>query len=116
MGLIAAAAEESYSGLLPRADIYNQYDDATRERMCRWNDSFTIDESRRQDRLVDNEIRQQNMGSWMTFALLVFFSILAFAAFMLTGSPHSFWFMTVPVANVIGRLFRPVFSRSSRKG
>lgn len=33
---------ESWSGMLPRAQDYNAYDPETRERICRWNDAYTV--------------------------------------------------------------------------
>lgn len=58
--IVAASYSRQWSGMLPIPDEYNKYDSDTRERICRWNDSFTTDESARQDRLVDNEIKQQD--------------------------------------------------------
>ena len=112
--LLQENREYHYSGLLPAPQHYLEYDAETRERMCRWNDAFTIDESKRQDKLVDNEIKQQNRGAWMTFALLILFSVMSFIAFMVTKNAASFWMLSVPVANVIGNLIVPVLSRSSR--
>lgn len=106
--------EYHYSGLLPAPQHYLEYDAETRERMCKWNDAFTIDESKRQDKLVDNEIEQQNRGSWMTFILLILFSLMSFIAFMVTKDGASFWMLSVPVANVIGNLIVPALSKSSR--
>lgn len=112
--LLQENREYHYSGMLPAPQHYRDYDAGTRERMCRWNDAFTVDESKRQDKLVDNEIKQQNRGSWMTFFLLILFSVMSFVAFIITRDAASFWMLSVPVANVIGNLVVPVLSRSSR--
>ncbi len=47
--LIHSGISESYSGMLPRPDDFNKYPADIQERMCRWNDAFTVDESNRQD-------------------------------------------------------------------
>ena len=94
--------------------MHNQYDPETRERICRWNDAFTIDESKRQDRLVDNEIEQARKGPVRSMIMLIVFSAFAFISFMITRDAASFWFLAVPVVSVIGNLIVPVFSKSSR--
>lgn len=104
----------SYSGMLPMPESFRAYPEEVQERICKWNDAFTIDESKRQDKLVDNEIKQQNRASWMTGALIALFSILAFASFIITRDKSSFWLLSVPIANVVGNLIKPAFSRSSR--
>ena len=100
--------------MLPTPDFYQKYDPETQERMKRWNDAFTIDESARQDKLVDGEIRQQNRASWMTFLLITLFCVMSFAAFIITRDRSSFWLLSVPVANVVGNMVKPAFSKSSR--
>lgn len=112
--LLQENREYHYSGMLPAPQHYREYDAETRERMCRWNDAFTIDESNRQNELVKNEIKQQNRGAWMTFFLLILISVLSFVSFVITKDAASFWMLSLPVANVIGNLFVPVLSRSSR--
>lgn len=115
-GIILSAESRfvSFSGLLPHPDVHNQYDPETRERICRWNDAFTIDESKRQDRLVDNEIEQARKGPVRSMIMLIVFSVFAFISFMITRDAASFWFLAVPVVSVIGNLIVPVFSKSSR--
>ena len=113
--LASIRAGYQWSGMLPSPDSFSKYDERTRERICRWNDSFTIDESRRQDRLVECEIRQQRAGAWMSFALFALFALLAFVAFLANGSAHAFWFLTVPGLTIVREFLQPVFSKSSRK-
>lgn len=43
--LLVAGVESSFSGALPPPDIFMQYPIEVRERMCAWNDAFTINES-----------------------------------------------------------------------
>lgn len=111
---LAERRQVLYSGMLPIAEQYRLYDERTRERMCRWNDAFTVDESARQSKLVENEIKQQDRASWMTFFLMIVFSAFSLICFLITRDAASFLFLSVPVANVIGSLLKPVFSRSSR--
>ena len=112
--IAAMGVELHWSGMLPSPRDFNAYDPETRERMCRWNDAFTIDESRRQDKLVESEISQQNRGAWMTFILLVLFLAASFAAFIITRSVNSFWLLSVPALNIVSVLLKPLFSKSSR--
>ena len=50
----------------------------------------------------------------MTFVLVIGFGIAAFVAFLLTRDPLSFGFLSVPLLNFLGNLFKPVLSKSSR--
>ena len=114
-GLVSMESREaSYSGMLPAPEYFAAYRPDVQERICRWNDAFTIDESKRQDKLVDNEIKQQRAASIMTFMLILVFAVLSFGAFIVTRDPNSFWLLSVPVVNVIGNLIKPAFSKSSR--
>ena len=100
--------------MLPHPSCFAAYPPEVQERICRWNDAYTTDESKRQDRLVDNEVRQQRMASVMTFVLVLLFCLLSFLAFVITRDASSFWLLSVPVANVLGNLIKPAFSKSSR--
>lgn len=102
------------SGPLPPADEFNRYSPEYQERMCRWNDAFTIDESRRQDMLVKEEIDQARTGRWLTTSLLVFFGAVSAGLFAYTGDSHSFWLLSVPVVSIVGNMIQPIFSKSSR--
>ena len=75
-GIVLSSESQSvsFSGLLPHPDVHKLYDPETRERICRWNDAFTIDESKRQDRLVDNEIEQAKRGPILSMIMLTIFS------------------------------------------
>lgn len=104
----------SYSGALPMPEQFNAYDAETRERICRWNDASTVDESRRQDLLVENEIRQQERGALLAAVLMALFAVLSFIAFLVTRDPASFSLLSVPCLTVVGNVLKPVFSKSSR--
>ena len=112
---LIAAGSVSYSGVLPRAEDFVQYPSEVQERMCRWNDAFTIDESQRQDRLVDNEIKQASKSMWITFVLFLVTMVLSFVSFIWTTSGWSFSFLAVPVMSMVSNMTKPVFSRSSRE-
>jgi hypothetical protein len=112
--LIASlGVSESWSGMLPRAEDFNAYSPEVQERICQWNDAFTTDESKRQDRLVDNEIRQSNLGTWISAFIFLLSIAFTFIAFMKKGNALSFGFLALPVLTMIGNLLTPVFSRSS---
>lgn len=107
-------ASFNYSGILPPPEIFERYDDKTKERMCRWNDANTSDESKRQDRLVDHEIRQNKRGAVLSFVLMVIFVIATLYAFVTTHDKASFIFLSVPALNVIGNFIQSVHSNSSK--
>lgn len=100
--------------MLPRPEDFKNYPPDTRERMCKWNDAFTTDESARQDRLVDNEIKQSKNGLFVSVFLFATCIVCSLLCFIMTKSPYSFLFLSVPVVSIIGQSFRPVFSQSSR--
>ena len=112
--IIGASYSRQWSGMLPSPDDFNKYDERTRERICRWNDAFTVDESARQNRLVDNEIKQQETGVALTFVLVLAFGLAAFVSFLITREMASFGFLSVPLLNFLGNLFKSVLSKSSR--
>lgn len=112
--LMQLGVSESYSGMLPKPDDFNEYPAEVQERMCRWNDAFTTDESNRQDRLVDAEIAQARKGMWISGALFMIAMLFALVAFLVTESQWSFGFLAVPVVSMIVNLFEPIASRSSR--
>lgn len=112
--LMRMGVSESYSGMLPKPEDFNKYPVNVQERMCRWNDAFTIDESKRQDRLVDAEIDQARKGMWISGALFALAMLFGLVCFLATGSQWSFGFLAVPVVSMIVNLFEPIASRSSR--
>lgn len=112
--LMQMGVSESYSGMLPKPDDFNKYPLNIQERMCRWNDAFTIDESKRQNDLVNAEIEQARKGMWVSTFLFLVAMIFALVAFILTKSSWSFGFLAVPVVSIVANLFEPIASRSSR--
>lgn len=59
---LTRTSSSDWSGMLPPPDEFYKFAPEDRERMMRWNDSGTVDESVRQDRLVDVEIEQARKG------------------------------------------------------
>lgn len=106
-----ATASISYSGMLPLPEIYKQYDKQTQERMCKWNDAYTSDESARQNKLVEHEIKQKTRGAIFSFVLALVFVGATLYAFIKTQSPYSFLFLSAPVINVIGSFTKPPHSK-----
>lgn len=106
---------EAYSGMLPRPKDFNQYSKDIQEKMCQWNDAFTVDESRRQDKLVDAEIWQSRKSMWLSVGLFFLTIVLAFVAFIVTENPWSFSLLSVPIVSTLANMFIPVGSQSSRE-
>ena len=112
--LMQLGVTESYSGMLPKPDDFNKYPPEVQERMCRWNDAFTIDESKRQDRLVDAEIKQASKGMWVSAFLIAGSIIVSMIIFLRTLSPYAFSVLSIPFISIITNIFEPIASRSSR--
>lgn len=72
------ASESSWSAPLPEASDFYKYEPSDRERMMRWNDAGTSDESSRQSKLVDAQVEAAQAGPKR--ALGVVFVCLALAA------------------------------------
>ena len=102
MGLVS-----SYSGMLPPPEIFYRFDEADRERICRWNDASTIDESARQDRLADAQVRLAERGIWLSAGLTLLFAVLSSVIFVMTLRVESFLLLSVPVTSVLTALLKP---------
>lgn len=90
--------QRGWSGRLPPPDVYAQYPLHVQERMLLWNDASTIDESRRQDKLVEAEVREAKIGPWRTS--LVFLICLAAAVYCVAAEDSvvgAALFLSVPV-------------------
>lgn len=111
--LVELGVGESWSGMLPKPQYFKEYPKEVQERMCRWNDADTVDESKRQDALVEGELKQANRGQLISAGIFLVALLLSCACFLVTRSPWSFGFLALPVVTVIGNMLEPVFSRSS---
>lgn len=105
-GVISGSETEmmsvAFSGMLPHPSIYRMYDAETRERMCRWNDAYTIDESKRQDKLTDFEIKSRILAQRISALLMVFAFICAVITYVVYHDPiFSGAFIAVPFITVL---------------
>lgn len=82
--------------------------------MMAWNDATTIDESKRQDRLVDAEIDQAQTGRWIALALTAFCFIASVVFFALGNEFAGIAFLAAPVLTAGSRFIANTFSQSSR--
>lgn len=110
-----ASKELNWSGMLPDPVTFAQYPSAVQERMMRWNDAYTVDESARQDRLVDAEIAESVRGSRRAVHILMICLALASAAFFIGHSlAGAGLFLGLPVLGLIGQYVQTLRSASSR--
>lgn len=105
-GIISESETEmmsvAFSGMLPHPSIYKMYDAETRERMCQWNDAYTIDESKRQNKLIDLEIKIRARAQWMSMCLMAFAFICAVVTYALYHDAiFSVAFIAVPFITVL---------------
>jgi len=79
--IAAASISGSWSGLLPDPDSFNQYPEWVQEKMCGWNDAFTVDESKRQDNLVSaiiNDTKKVTTWSIVFIGAIIFGGLALF--------------------------------------
>lgn len=90
--------------MLPHPDIFYKFDEAHQERICRWNDSFTIDESRRQDRALDTAIRNANVASIASIAFNMLTTLGTIVAFVMTRDPYMLAGLALPGLSIAGNI------------
>ncbi|MBQ9043814.1 MAG: hypothetical protein IJ111_13495 [Eggerthellaceae bacterium] len=90
----------SYSGQLPPPGIFYSFSPEHQERMCRWVDSFTVEESRRQNRAVDAAIRNANRAQIYNFVFNAVVVVLTFVAFLVTGEAAAFLGFALPGVSI----------------
>lgn len=115
-GIIAVSETQmvSFSGILPHPSVFKEYDKDTQEWIKECSGAFTIDESKRQDRLVDNEIRQSNKSFNVSTFLIILSLVLSIVCYLISSNPWlSGLFVSYPIVSVIGNVISPVFSKSS---
>lgn len=95
----------SYSGQLPPPNIFYAFEEDVRERMCRWVDSFTVDESARQDRALDETIKNSNRSQYFNFVFNGAIVVLTFVAFLMTGDAAAFLGFLLPGISVISNVY-----------
>lgn len=115
-GIIAVSETQmvSFSGILPHPSVFSEYDKDTQEWIKQCSGAFTIDESKRQDRLVDNEIKQANKSFNVSTFLIILSLALSIVCYLISSNPWlSGLFVSYPIVSVIGNVISPVFSKSS---
>ena len=79
-----------------------------------WNDFGTVDESKRQDKLVDAEIEQAKSGRRIAVAFTAFCLIAAVVFFALGNEVAGFAFLAAPPLTAGVKFLSNVWSQSSR--
>lgn len=91
----------SWSGLLPDPDSFLKYPESVQESIVSWTNAQILDESKRQDKLVEATIKQIPRESTLSFVLNAGFAIISLIAFLVTKDPASFGFLAVPGISVV---------------
>ena len=104
----AFSAVQMSSGPIPDADMYLKYPLEVQKKIIEWQDrqikAMFDDESIRQNKLVDGEIKPGNVGQWLSFAINSFIVVGALIAFVMTGNANVFWSYTILGASVVGNV------------
>ena len=69
--------------------------------MVAWNDAKIIEESKRQDRIVDAGIKEARRENTFSFVLNAGFALISLIAFLVTKDPASFGFLAVPGVSIV---------------
>lgn len=105
----------SWSGLLPRPEQFNRYNDSVQDKIVAWNDAMILDESKRQDKIVNAEIKQGNLASIFTFVFNTIVILSIFIAFIITENPNVFWGLTVQGASVVANVVIHIKDKEDKK-
>lgn len=92
---------EIWSGLLPDPESFSKYPDFAQRKMIDWNDAQIIDESKRNDKIIEAAIKQLKWGQILSFLVNVLSIAAAFWCFNTTGNAASFGFLAVPGAAIV---------------
>ena len=100
---------------MPHPKSFNAYNAEAQRMILDCADSQTSavfdDESKRQDKLVEAEIRQGLVGQMLSaFVILASITASAVAGIMTGNAAMSGAFLILPFTTIIGQLFRPVLS------
>lgn len=110
----AMSATSSWSGLLPRPEVFSQYPMEVQERMMRWNDAWSSDESKRQDKLVEAQIEQARKGpNRSLFVSLFGMALAAIAVFKYNNNIAAGIFLGPPLLLYAGSFVKSARSHSS---
>ena len=118
--VVHAVLARYWSGLLPPPEEFNQYPSEAQAIILQWNDeqikANVTEESSRQSRLVDSEIKQAQRGQILSGIIIITFVAAAVIVTVVGNNAIlATLFIGIPFATIIGNLFRPVRSKSSAK-
>ncbi|MFU0538259.1 hypothetical protein ACMZ79_01005 [Gardnerella vaginalis] len=102
-----------WSGILPDPQSFNLYPENVQERMLNQADAFTVDESKRQDKLVKAEIETSKRNTWISAALFVLCLLSGLTAFLITNNQWSWTPLALPAISFLKDLIAPIKSHSS---
>ena len=102
-----------WSGILPDPQSFNLYPENVQERMLNQADAFTVDESKRQDKLVKAEIETSKRNTWISAALFVLCLLSGLTAFLITNNQWSWTPLALPAISLLEDLIAPIKSHSS---
>lgn len=91
---------KGWSGLLPDPESFLKYPKPVQDSMVAWNDAKIIDESRRQDKIVEAGIKEARRENTFSFVLNAGFAVISLIAFLATKDPASFGFLAVPGVSI----------------
>jgi hypothetical protein len=98
--------QKHWSGMLPEPEVFAQYPPEVQKRMMRWNDAWTIDESRRQDLIVDASVTTSKRGQVMAVSLCSVLVLLAFVLFLRGNNVGGGLMLGAPVMVFLGVLVK----------
>lgn len=100
-------ASSSYSGAVPQAPDFYEYEEADRERILRMSEATRTDESKRRDKIVDAQTKLAHSSFWVTTSLVVLFAGLSLFSFaVLQNNIAGGIFLSIPVFRFLGSFVR----------
>lgn len=106
------------SGIIPLAEDLNQYRPEVQAKIIEWADAQikanVVDESIRQDKLVDGELIQAKYGQVLSMIIMLFLVVAAVVAvFIINNAWAATPFLAVQFFTIGANLLRPIRSKSS---
>lgn len=107
------------SGPIPDAEELDKYSPEVQAKIIEWHDrevkAVFDDESKRQDKLANAEVRQGDVGQWLSFVLDILLIVGPLVAFYFIRDPSVFWAYTILGANVIGNVVINIGSKKTKR-
>lgn len=108
------------SGIIPLAEDLNQYKPEVQSKIIEWADAQikanVVDESIRQNKLVDGELSQAKYGQVFSTIIMLVLVICAVVAVYITNNPWAATpFLAVQFFTIGANWLRPIRSKSSRQ-